>query len=151
MLTILSCIIPAECMPLISVITVVMSIIAITYQNRGLTKQLMRITELQEKQARESFFAEYTRRYQEIILNTPDDKNHPQWSRFVLLYFDLCSEEFHLNNKGLIDEHVWRLWQEGMKQMMKNPDYRMAWKTQSTKHYYNTDFVAFMHNIIIGK
>lgn len=78
MLTILSCIIPAECMPLISVITVVVSIIAITYQNRGLTKQLMRFTEIQERQARESFFAEYTRRYQKIILNTPDDKNHPQ-------------------------------------------------------------------------
>lgn len=47
------------------------------------------------------FFAEYTRRYQDIILHMPDNDKDPRWLKYVQLYFDLCSEEYHLHEEGV--------------------------------------------------
>lgn len=65
-------------------------------------------------------FAEYTRRYQDIFMNMPDDiyngtaKIDTRTKRHMRLYFDLCSEEFHLwQNKEVPDEE-WNLWVEGI-------------------------------------
>lgn len=50
-----------------------------------------------QRQSRFSFFAEYTRRYQEITLNLL--KNDENMSVYYKLYFDLCCEEHYLNDK----------------------------------------------------
>src|SRR5262245_54198538 len=63
-------------------------------------------------------FADYTKRYQEIILKFPEDINEPAFKlqgrndysatmRQMRAYFDLCFEEWYLNSQGLIDAKIW--------------------------------------------
>ena len=62
-----------------------------------------------------NFFAEYTKRYQEITLQFPENINAPDFARSNLstdkydhtmrhmrAFFDLCSEEAFLNNAGYL-------------------------------------------------
>lgn len=72
------------------------------------------------KQRKLQMFAEYTRRYQDIFMNMPDDiyngtaKIDTRTKRYMRLYFDLCSEEFHLWQNKEVPDEVWNLWVEGM-------------------------------------
>lgn len=118
--------------------------------NDSLLKQLQHDSDLQRKQAQESFFSEYTRRYQDIILHMPAEESHPEWLKYVQLYFDLCSEEFHLQEMGLIDDKVWRLWVEGMQETMKQKSLRTAWKYPLGQLYTDESFISFMDNTIIN-
>ena len=118
--------------------------------NDSLLKQLHQNSELQKKQAQETFFSEYTRRYQEIIIHMPIDNKHPEWLKYVQLYFDLCSEEFHLHEMGLIDDKVWILWVEGMQETMKQNSFRVAWKHPLGQLYTDDNFIRFMDNKVIN-
>lgn len=57
-------------------------------------------------------FAEYTRRYQEIILQMPDEIYldteivNAHTLKYMSLYFNLCSEESHLWESGIIPSHI---------------------------------------------
>jgi len=62
------------------------------------------------------------------------------------LYFDLCSEEFYLHNQGVIDDHVWNLWVEGMKAAMIKQNFQAAWKYLA-QLYDDQNFIHFMNNI----
>lgn len=70
------------------------------------------------KQRKLQMFAEYTRRYQDIFMNMPDDiyngtaKIDTRTKRYMRLYFDLCSEEFHLWQNKEVPDEVWNLWVE---------------------------------------
>ena len=100
-------------------------------------------------------FAEYTRRYQEIMIQMPDsvfngqaEASDPGVTKYMLLYFDLCSEEFHLRSQGFIPDDVWNNWVEGMRLTVRDQTYHDAW--QRLEYSYNSDFVQFMtQNIII--
>ena len=63
------------------------------------------------------------------------------------LYFDLCSEEYYLHEKGYIPQKVWNLWTEGMQMIVNNKDFLIAWKICS--QYYNDDFCHFIDKDII--
>ena len=72
-----------------------------------------------------SKFPDYTKRYQEIILDFPENVNRPDFElanvpdrdktmRYMRAYFDLCFEEFYLNKEGLIDSKIWQVWRSGI-------------------------------------
>lgn len=131
-------------------VSTIVALVALFFSNRKLLKQLQQNSDLHKKQAQETFFSEYTKRYQDIILGMPVEENHPKWLKYVQLYFDLCSEEFHLHKKGLIDEYVWTLWVEGMQVTMKQKSLRLAWQNHLGVLYTDPDFISFMHNTIIN-
>ena len=97
------------------------------------------------------FFAEYTKRYQELMLYMPKDIDtssihNKDVDVYMRLYFDLCSEEFLLHSKGVIDDYVWSLWVEGMRTLMNKTKYKTAWKLLGS-YYDNKSFVNFMNDL----
>ena len=105
--------------------------------------------DLQTKQALQTFFAEYTRRYQDNMLHMPNDENDPMLLTYIRLYFDLCSEEYHLREMGLIDDKVWTLWVQGMQDEMKRKSFKNAWINPLGQHYQDEGFISFVDNILI--
>ncbi|RJQ48993.1 MAG: hypothetical protein C4528_01510 [Gammaproteobacteria bacterium] len=106
---------------------VVVAAVAIWVQIRKLNEQLM----LQH-------FADYTKRYQEIILQFPENINeasfvlasHPDYSRTMRqmrAYFDLCFEEWYLNQRKLLDKEIWNVWKSGMEAALSKPAFKQAW------------------------
>lgn len=99
-------------------------------------------------------FSEYTRRYQELLINMPPNMvcctNHlnDEILIYMRLYFDLCSEEFHLWKKGMIPNQVWEMWKEGMQITTNRPIYKMAWKELSVE--YNRDFWRYFNKEVIN-
>lgn len=83
-------------------------------------------------------FADYTKRYQEIILHFPEDINEESFvlssradyaptMRRMRAYFDLCFEEWYLNQRNFVDKDIWNVWKEGMRAAMSKPAFRQAW------------------------
>lgn len=100
-------------------------------------------------------FMEFTRRYQDIILSMPESvysnnakASDPNVQKSMTLYFDLCSEEYHLYKEGFIPKDVWSNWVEGMRITVKNPIYANSWKLIA--QYYNRDFWRFMNHEIFS-
>lgn len=105
----------------------------IAKQSQNTAKQQMQI----------SMFAEFTRRYQEIMLHIRQDGDDKTY--YQTLYIDLCSEEFFMHNEGFLPEKVWDVWLEGMKHEVKN-NYIGLW--QRDKHNYNPEFQRFFDEIV---
>ena len=107
------------------------------------------------KQRRLSMFAEYTKRYQDIILSMPDNVYIGVGDldaislKHLQLYFDLCSEEYHLWKHGIVPNHIWKLWSEGMRITMQNPVYQKAWD-KLRNDYYKT-FQTYFDTEITGR
>lgn len=118
--------------------------------NNRMIIQLQHNYEIFVKQTQETFFAEYTKRYQDIILHMPDDEKNSQWIKYVRLYFDLCSEEYHLHEKGLINDDVWKLWVDGMRDDVKRQSFRNAWIHPLGQCYNDNGFINFMNQEIIN-
>ena len=98
------------------------------------------------------FFAEYTKRYQDLMLKMPADLDTSSvFNRdvdiYMRLYFDLCSEEYYLHTKGVIDDVVWGLWTEGIQMALKKNNYRIAWEMLG-ENYNDTSFRSYMSNLI---
>ena len=66
------------------------------------------------------------------------------------LYFDLCSEEYYLHSKGVIDEKVWGLWVDGISTTMNKQKYKTAWKLLGS-YYDDANYVHFMNNLTRDK
>ena len=73
---------------------------------------------------------DFSHRYQEIMLAMPDSCDPDRIRKYVLLYLDLCSEEYRLwkSGDGIVDSKTWHLWQDGMRDLMEaHPTYRDIW------------------------
>jgi hypothetical protein len=101
-----------------------------------------------DKQLKLNFFADYTKRYQEIMLHLSgdifkDDFNFSHLSQekrnetlnYMRAYFDLCSEEHFLFIKKHIDEDVWKEWDEGIRASFKRKAFQDAWQQIDMKSY----------------
>lgn len=105
------------------------------------------------RQSRNNFFAEYTKRYHDIILAMPDEvfegtaEPKGKTLKYMQLYFDLCSEEYHLYEIRLIPKDVWENWVEGMVVTANNDLYRRAWNL--LKGNYNKQFFLFMEGDVL--
>ncbi len=138
---------------IILVITIIGLIITIT-NNR---KQL----KIFNDQLKLGFFAEYTKRYQEIILNFPEDISKPTFDygklsddtrnktlRYMRIYFDLCSEEYDLWNEGYIDEWIWTHWKGGIEYAFSKRAFRDAWKIISLDTIFYPNFSKWVDTIM---
>ena len=116
-------------------------------------RQIKNANEIAMKQSRNDFFAEYTKRYHDIILHMPDEvfegsaKAEGVTLKYMQLYFDLCNEEFQLYQKGLIPKDVWFNWVEGMVDTTKRDLYKKSWNI--IKGYYNEGFYLFMERDVL--
>ena len=83
------------------------------------------------QQSRMQTFAEYTRRYQEIALNFPEDihagdfslkgsRRLRQHNAHMRAYYDLCFEEWYLHRDRLIENEFWKVWLESMETASPN-------------------------------
>ena len=105
------------------------------------------------EQSKQMFFAEYTKRYQDIIMAMPAEvfsgeaRMDNTTLKYMQLYFDLCSEEYHLHKQGVIPDDVWNNWKEGMELIMKVKLYKTCWTHRSG--LYNSDFADFFDREVI--
>jgi hypothetical protein len=100
-------------------------------------------------------YAEYARRYQEIVLNLPQDikaatfnlhahRDYEQIMRYLRVYVDLCYEEWYLNQQRLVDRKMWASWEAGMAAMFSRPAFQQAWRVIKQDSRYGNEFAAFL-------
>ena len=92
-----------------------------------------------------SFFAEYTKRYQEIEIGLMSEDSK-QRTKYYRLYIDLCSEEYYLNSQKCLPPDVWKMWMNGMKLFAKVQELQIEWCVSS--QLYNDNFCTFFNNLI---
>ncbi len=135
----------------ILIVAIIAVIVSIVYTQKSINASIA----LTQEQIKAQMFSEYTRRYNEIILNMPSvasdgkDNLDAEVLKYTRLYFDLCSEEYHLWAKGMIDSEVFDIWKEGMQATMKDTTYFKAWKLQEKE--YNFDFKEFFQHEVVDK
>ena len=114
-----------------------------------------------KKQLQLNFFADYTKRYQEIILSFPESINSKDFDldeledslrdrtlRYMRAYFDLCSEEYYLWQKGNIDNSTWQEWETGIKFAFSKPAFQQAWRVLGVDTIYYGKFSEFVSKSI---
>lgn len=119
---------------------------------------------LSRQQLKLNFFAEYTKRYQEIYLNLPFNINEPDFDfaklenevkektiRYMRAYFDLCSEEYVLHLDGKIDTKVWEEWKEGIEFTFSKKAFRDAWKKVNLDSNFYREFVKWVNEEVLKK
>ena len=115
-----------------------------------------------QKQLQLSFFSEYTRRYQEIILNFPESINKESFNydslsvevkdktlRYMRAYFDLCSEEYFLKRKKNIDDETWKEWRTGMEFAFSKPAFKLAWEILELDTIYYGEFSKLVNESML--
>jgi hypothetical protein len=113
------------------------------------------------KQLQMTFFADYTKRYQEILLNFPESINEENFDfnnlsdevksntlRYMRAYFDLCSEEYYLSKSGDIDKRTWAEWEEGIRYAFSKKAFRDGWLKIKLDTIYYEDFSKFANKCI---
>ena len=111
-----------------------------------------------------NFFSEYTKRYQEIILNFPEEINNPDFDltsldketknrilKYMRAYFDLCSEEYNLHKRKIIDDDIWKNWEEGIKYTFSKKPFKQGWEIIKLDTLYYKDFTDWIENEILDK
>ena len=127
-----------------TVLGVIVAAVALWWQLTKLNQQLT----LQ-------YFADYTKRYQEIIQQFPEDVNeagfkindredYQQTMRAMRSYFDLCFEEWYLNQRGFIDGGIWKMWRGGMATAFSKAAFQQAWSIAVRDTRYGADFEKFL-------
>lgn len=104
-------------------------------------------------------FSDYTKRYQEITLNFPEDINSKDFKlskdrndydktmRYLRAYLDLCYEEWYLNERGLIDGHIWDIWHGGMKTAFSKQAFIQAWNIIQKESDFGEKFHSFISDL----
>ena len=153
-----------EIIQMIGIILTFVSILLIIIWNKRTFRLMKEKIEIQNDQLRtqnqqikNQFFSEYSKRYQEILLHLPENINAKGFSfktltkeeydrtmRYLRVYFDLCSEEFYLHDKGHLNEVVWNEWKDVMRWTYNRKAIRDAWAIvrKDTRFYKKfTDFI----------
>lgn len=107
-----------------------------------------------------NIYFEYNRRFSEILRNLPSDFRDPtfdfkklkdkeldDFSRNMIIYFNLCLEEFYLNKRGWIETNIWEGWKAGIKNYMRLRSFKDAWESMKNNDCYTEDFRKFMDKI----
>ena len=108
---------------------------------------LIETKRLKQRELQLSFFSEYTKRYQDIMLNLYRKDMHSK--EYIRLYLDLCSEEYYLYEQRCLPNDIWDMWLDGMKMIMKQVDFQTEWKKSTG--YYNDDFWQFFNKEVLPK
>lgn len=121
----------------------------------------LRQLKINNKQLKLSLFAEYTRRYQDIILNLPENihlqdfdfkkltaEERSKTLKYIRVYFDLCSEEYDLFKSGCVEKRVWENWKEGIEFAFSRPAFREAWYLIQFDSKYYPEFTKFVKELL---
>lgn len=108
-----------------------------------------------------TFFVEYTRRYQEIMIALPFEvfKNDFDSAKLkeedqkiirtqMILYFTLCSEEFDLKNERLIKKRIWKIWEEGITANLQKPAFQWGWVQIKNEFIFFPDFSEWVEQLV---
>lgn len=149
----------------IEIITIVIAFLAVLIPAIALwvtISQYKKQLQLNFKQLQLSFFSEYTKRYQEIMLNFPTSINRSDFDFdnldldvkerilvYMRAYFDLCSEEYFLNIKGNIDKKTWKEWESGIKYTFSKKAFKEGWILISLDSSYYEEFTKYVKGILI--
>lgn len=130
-------------------IVAILTVIASSYWSAKAIKETQKLA---KRQYEFQFFADYTKRYQDLILKMPANLDttsvlNRDIDIYMRLYFDLCSEEYYLHTKGVIDSVVWGLWTEGIQMALKKKYYKIAWELLA-ENYNDTSFRHYMSELI---
>ena len=136
----------------LALLGVVVALFSLIIQMRATKKQL----ELQN-------FMEYTRRYQEIMLNLPGSigtakfqyaepksKKYDQEMRYIRAFYDLCAEEYLLNENGFVNKKIWELWKKGIFSALNIEAFNKVWNVIKNDGHYDNEFVSFI-DAYVGK
>jgi hypothetical protein len=128
---------------------VFVAFIALYLQLRKMNQQL----QLQQ-------FADYTKRYQEIVYRFPENINEAGFSyeglsvddyrlvmRNMRSYFDLSFEEWHLNKNGYLNRDSWTVWRGGMKTAMSKTAFQEAWQRIKKDTEFGDEFERFIDSL----
>ena len=128
-----------------------------TFQLWSMNKSM----QLQNDRMRSELFSRYTHRNQEIVLEFPSNITDADFSydrleteerehimRYMKAYFNLCSEEFYLYQRGLLEEYVWNEWKNGMAYAFNRPAFKIAFHKIYKDVDCNHDFQEFAHGLI---
>lgn len=137
----------------VTAIATILGVLAVFFQLKGLRQQI----KLQN-------YADYTKRYAEIVLHFPEDvnsqdfkldkrhKDYSQIMRYMRAYFDLCFEEWDLNRRKLIDLNAWKVWEGGMKTAFRKSAFQQAWKIiRDSDTEYGSEFEKFVANCFVPR
>ena len=135
-----------ELTDIIALLAIVITLILNFIQNVRLTDQM----KLQ-------MFSEYTKRYQDIMINLPlkyfqkdfeysksDDKDKIQ--KYLRMYFDLSSEEFYLYKSKKIDSMVWKEWESGILENLRNEYVRNELVQIGIRKEFYSEFITYLKN-----
>src|SRR5574340_1046185 len=115
---------------------------------RGLREQLWLVT-----------FAEYTRRYSEIMDALPFEARRPGGQvdlealpvderdralGAMRKYLNLCSEGLYLHNRGKIDGETWGLWRTAIRDTLRLPCFSGAWLHLREEYDFFPEFREFI-------
>jgi len=116
---------------------------------------------ISNQQSKIKTFFIYTQRYQDIMLKLPltiksndflikdlEKDKKDELLVWLRAYFNLCSEEYYLNQKKLVDNNIWGLWESGIQDSLKIIAFRDAWKELKKNGYYDKDFSNYINNMI---
>jgi len=107
-------------------------------------------------------FAEYTRRYSEIMDEVPFEARRPGGAyslealptdqhhevlRALRNYLNLCSEELYLAKTRRLDRRTWRIWTSGIKDTLRLPCFNAGWREMRGEYEYFPEFVTFIDHV----
>ncbi len=115
---------------------------------------------LVRKAAQTFLFMKYTERYEQIMASYPENavgarldlSGEPPEASIpltlaVLKYLNLCSEEFYLWKSGLVEDAVWKIWEEELKRTISSPLYRREWQMLRKEFESYPDFLTYVNRI----
>ena len=139
----------------ILLIVTIIGLIITIHNNKRQVKSL-------NEQLRLNFFADYTKRYQEIILNFPENINQDNFDyddlpeeirsktlRYMRAYFDLCSEEYYLHKSGNLENGIWNNWKEGIEYAFSKKAFQDAWEIICLDTSYYSEFSKWVNIILL--
>ncbi|HRI59499.1 MAG TPA: hypothetical protein PK228_07240 [Saprospiraceae bacterium] len=104
-----------------------------------------------------TFFAEYTKRYQEIMIALPfeafkkdfdvtklNEVSQKKILAQMLAYFSLCSEEYDLKNEGFVKDRIWNNWAEGITANLQKPAFQWGWEQVKNEFIFFPDFLEWV-------
>lgn len=103
-------------------------------------------------------FNEYNRRYQELISRAPSDIRDPNFvlagrpdrERIFQLahaYFDLCFEQWHMHQRGVVTSKLWLFWKSGITAGFSRPAFQQAWTIIREEKRCHLKFLLFVDRL----
>jgi hypothetical protein len=143
----------------IQLILLVITILGLGWSILNNTRELKSL----KVQMQLSLYADYTKRYQEIILNLPENINKADYKldtldeevynktmRYMRAYFDLCNEEYELAHKKHIEDDSWAIWRSGIEYAFTKTAFKQAWLKVQTDTKYSSSFTTWISKIVQG-